>query len=205
MVAQLIRKLAVLASAVLMAGCASATLTNAWRDPAFQAEPFRKLLVLGVSDQPGVRRAFEDEFAKALVASGVDAVAGHVLVPRDGQLAEAELRDAVAKSGVDGGLITRLVKVDRRTSVSPGYTTMMPAYGYHRSFYGYYGSSYVYQAPPVVTQYDVVVLETNLWKATQENLVWSAMTETVDPSNVKSATADYSKVIIGALREANLI
>lgn len=202
---QLLRTLSALACAAVLAACASTTLTNAWRDPAFQGEPLRKLLVLGVSDQPGVRRSFEDEFAKALVASGVDAVASHTLVPRDGRLPEAVLRDAVARSGADGVLITRLVKVDRRTSVSPGYVTAMPAYGYYSSFYGYYGSAYVYASPPVVTQYDVVVLETNLWQATRENLVWSAMTETVDPSNVRAATADYSKVVIEALKEAGLI
>jgi hypothetical protein len=57
----------------------------------------------------------------------------------------------------------------------------------------------------MVTQYDVAVLETNLWNAREEHLVWSAMTETVSPDNVRKATTDLAKVVIESLRAEKLI
>jgi hypothetical protein len=199
-------RLLVIALALLtVAGCASTSLSNAWRDPAYQGRTFKRLLVVGISAESGVRRTFEDEFSRSLRESGVDAVPSYILLPRDGKVEDAELRAAVAKSGADGVLMTRLVRLDRRTQVSPGYVSVLPAYGYYGSFYPYYGASFAYYGPPMVTQYDVAVLETNLWNAREEHLVWSAMTETVSPDNVRKATTDLAKVVIESLRAEKLI
>jgi hypothetical protein len=45
-----------------LAGCASSKFVNQWNNPEYSSVQFRKVLVIGVSTQAGVRRRFEDEF-----------------------------------------------------------------------------------------------------------------------------------------------
>lgn len=192
--------------AALAAGCAPSTkLTNAWVDPDHAGAPFRKVLVLAISKESGERRTFEDEFAAKLRSAGVDAVPGYKLLPEDGRVGKDKLADTVHRAGADGAIVTRVVDVDRRTAYSPGYVTVVPSIGYRRDFYGYYGSAWAVTVPPQAYQYEVVVVETNLWRTADGTLVWSGTTRTTDPGELRKEIAGYAEVIIGALRERGLI
>jgi hypothetical protein len=195
-----------LAACLLLAGgCASTTLTNVWRDPSYSGTAFKKVLVMGVSETTGVRRIFEDEFAAKLKSVGVVAVPSYTFIPQDGPADRATLDAAITKAGAQGVLVTRLLKVDRRTQYSPGSVWAVPAVGHYRDFHGYYSSIWVQYAPPQRFDYEIVVLETNLWRAEKGELVWSGMTETFAPSDVRRATREFADVIIKALREQRLI
>jgi hypothetical protein len=64
----------------------------------------RKMLVIGVSRQPIIRRAFEDEFVAKLKAAGVDAAPSYHSIPEDGQVDEARMRKAVKKANADADM-----------------------------------------------------------------------------------------------------
>ncbi|MCC6608940.1 MAG: hypothetical protein IT515_04590 [Burkholderiales bacterium] len=193
-------------AAALVTGCApSTTLTNAWVDPDYAGPPFRKVLVLAISKESGERRTFEDEFSAKLRAAGVEAVPSYKLLPEDGPVAKEKLAETVRRAGADGAIVTRVVLVDRRTAYSPGYVTVVPSIGYWRDFYGFYGSAWAVTVPPQAYQYDVVVVETNLWRTADGTLVWSGTTQTTDPGELRREIAGYAEVIIGALRERGLI
>jgi hypothetical protein len=193
-------------AAWLVAGCAPATrLTNAWVDPSFKGPPFRSILVLGISQNPGERRTFEDEFSAKLRSAGVNAVPGYTLLPEDGKVEKSVLEAALRKIGADGAIVARVLAVDRRTAYSPGYVTVIPSVGYARGFYGFYGSAVAISTPPTPYQYDVVVVETSLWQTRDGTLVWSATTQTTDPGELRKEIAGYADIIIGALRERGLI
>src|SRR5262245_8309102 len=81
------------------AGCASTELVGQWKSPEFQGPPLRKVMVVGVTTQPGTRRIFEDEFSAALKAAGVDAVPSYTVIPQDGQANQAVLEQAVKSLG----------------------------------------------------------------------------------------------------------
>ncbi|MCZ7565802.1 MAG: hypothetical protein M5U08_20080 [Burkholderiales bacterium] len=193
-------------AAALLAGCAPSTrLTNAWVDPEYAGPPFRKVLVLAISRESGQRRTFEDEFAAKLRAAGVEAVPGYRLLPEDGEVAREKLAETVRRAGADGAIVTRVLSVDRRTAYSPGYVTVVPSIGYRRDFFGFYGSAWAVTVPPQAYRYDVVVVETNLWRTADGTLVWSGTTQTTDPGELRREIAGYAEVIIGALRERGLI
>jgi hypothetical protein len=187
------------------AGCASTTLTSVWRDPSYSRGPLRSVLVMGISEETGIRRIFEDEFAAKLQAVGVIAIASYTLIPQDGPAEPVALDAAIAKAGAQGVLITRLLRIERRTTYAPGYVWAVPAVGYYRNFHGYYSSAWVRYAPPQAYDYDIVALETNLWSPRQGELIWSGITESFAPSNVRQATREFADVIIKALREQKLI
>jgi hypothetical protein len=185
----------------LAAGCASTKLVNQWTSPDRSTTPLHKVMVVGVSRQPSVRRVFEDEFASRLKAAGVAAVPSYTVIPEDGQAEQSLLEKAVADLGADGVLVTRLVSKEQKTQVSPGFYPA-PAMG----FYGWYSSAWMgYYDPPTVYQYDVVIAETSLYSPPQSRLVWSGTTETFAPSDVKKETAGFAEVIIGALRKEHII
>jgi hypothetical protein len=188
--------------ALILGACASTSLVNQWKSPEFSGPPVRKVLVVGVTQQPSVRRVFEDEFASQLRAAGVEAVPSYTIIAEDGQAEQALLEKAVQEQGADGVLVTRLVKSEQKTQVTPGYYHPAPMMG----FYGWYSAAWVgYYEPPMVYQYDVVTSETSLYSPPQSRLVWSGMTETFSPRDVRKETQGFAKVIIGALRKQGIV
>lgn len=157
--------------------------------------------MVGVSDQPALRRTFEDQFVKDLKAVGVDAVASYNFIPEGGRAEEARVDQAVKDAGADGVLITRLVRVDVNTQVTPTYRPMM-GMGYYGGYAGAYGGFY---DPPMVTQTDTLVLETNLYGVDEAHLLWSGTTQTFEPTNLNQEMPGFTKVIIGALQKRKLI
>jgi hypothetical protein len=187
---------------LVLAACASTSLTNSWRDPAYTGPQLKKVMVMGVSTQPSVRRVFEDEFVNELKAAGVEAVASYTLIPQDGKADEATLQRAVHESGADGAVISRLVKKETKTQVSPAIYSPVPGFG----FYGWYSAAWIgYYEPPTVYQYDVVTSETSLYDIDAQRLLWAGTTETFSPSNVRKDTRDLAKLIIDALKQQHLI
>ncbi len=190
----------------LLSACASTTLTNAWRDPAYKGGGFKRLLVVGATESSTNRRIFEGEFSRALKAVGVEAVASYTVIPQDGKIDKAVLKAAVHKQGLDGVVITRLVRIDKQTVYTPGYAGGVPAVGYRNSLYGYYDvARSPYGIPAASREYESAVLETSLWNAADETLVWTATTTTFAPLDVKSATDDFAKVMIEELRARKLL
>ncbi len=189
-------------AAATLGGCASTSLVSQWKSPEFSGPPLKKVLVVGVSNQPGPRRIFEDEFAAALKAAGVDAVPSYTVIPQDGQVEQAVLEKAVRDVGAEGVLITRLVSREQKTQVSPGYYQPVPTLG----MYGWYSSAWVgYYEPPTVYQYDVVTADTSVYSVNAGKLLWSGTTETFSPTDVAKETPGFAKVIIGALKKAGIV
>jgi len=189
------------ATVLVLGACVSTSLVNQWKSPEFSGPPVRKVLVVGVTQQASVRRVFEDEFASRLRAAGVEAVPSYTIIAEDGQAEQALLEKAVEEQGADGVLVTRLVKSEQKTQVTPGYYGPAPI-----GFYGWYSAAWVgYYEPPMVYQYDVVTSETSLYSPPQSRLVWSGTTETFSPRDVKKETQGFAEVIIGALREHGIL
>jgi hypothetical protein len=136
-----------IAVAFVLAGCAATKIVTQWSNPDYASPRFKKILVIGVSKQPSIRRTFEEEFVNKLKALGVDAVPSYLYITEDGQVDEARLNEAVKKANADAVIITRLVRVEKKTEVSPGFYQPAPAIGY--GFYGGYSSAWLgYYEPP---------------------------------------------------------
>ena len=186
-------------------GCASKAIISQWSNPAYRSAgvPFKRIIVIGATDQTSIRRNFEDNFTAALKAAGVDAVPSYLYVPENGKVAERRLKEAVLKAGADGVIITRLLRVEQRTEVSPGYYDPYPAYG----LYGWYSSAWYggFYTPPRVYSYPVYFSETTLYDVEKDDVVWTGTIRTIDPENLNKAIENYVKAVIEALKENNLL
>ena len=198
------RAITVLAGLVLVAGCASTTLQSEWRDPAYNAGPFKKIFVIGLSARDvTARRVFEDVMVAKLAAAGVQAVPEWQYLKGEGQVPESAMSAAVDSTGADAVLMARLVAIDKQIQVNP---VVIPGpalgYGWYGPYAGWYSGWYAY---PSVTQYDVVYVETTLFDQKTKRLVWSATSRTVDPASVQQEAPAFADTIIAAMQKAGVL
>lgn len=185
-------------------GCGSTKLVNQWENPQHTPAHFNQILVIGVSRTPGLRRTFEDQFVAKLRETGVDAVPSYRYITEDGPVDEARLQEGVRQAGADGVLMTRLVRVERKTEVTPGYYSPAPGVGF--GFYPWYSSGWVgYYEPPRVYQYDVYISETSLYDVRQNQLVWSGTVQTKAPRDLNKEIERYVATVIKALKKEQVL
>lgn len=190
---------------LVVAACATTEVTNTWKDPQDKAGPVGKVLVVGISTQASVRRAFEDTFSKALADAGVQAVPSYTLIAKDGQIEEDVLKKAVADTSADGVLITRMVARESDVVVTPS-PMPPPYYGGRRYYYGYYTGAWSgYYEPSSVQQFKYIVAETTLFRAQAPEPSWSATTRTEEPKDVAKSTEGFAKVMIERMRKEGVI
>jgi hypothetical protein len=193
-----------IAVAFVLTGCAATKIVTEWSNPDYASPRFKRILVIGVSKQPSIRRTFEEEFVNKLKAAGVDAVPSYRYIAEDGQVDEAHLNEAVKKANADGVIITRLVRVEKKTEVSPGFYQPAPAAGF--GFYRGYSTAWLgYYEPPRVYQYEVYVSETSVYDVTKNQLVWTGTAETTDPGDIGNEIKRYVDIVIDALKSKNIL
>ncbi len=191
---------------LLLISCTTTKLTHVWTDEAYSGAPFSDVLVVGVSDQERVRRSFEDEFVKQLKETGIEAVASAAAIPSDKKLEKKAIASAVEKLGVDAVLVTHLLGVDKEETYTPPTTYYRPAPYYYGGYYGYYGNAYNnVHTPGYYTTHVTVRLETNLYEAETEKLIWSGQSETWDPKSKTEVIASVISVVIKNLQKDKLL
>jgi Domain of unknown function (DUF4136) len=194
--------LLLLIGALTLAGCASTELVNQWSNPLYTSASFKRIVVIGVARQTSIRRTFEDEFAAQLIATGVDAVPSYRYIQEVGQVGEERLKEAVAQAGADAVIITRLVKSEQKTLVTPGFYQPAPGVG----LYNWYSAGWSgYYEPPRVYQYEVYTSETSLYDMVKNQVVWTGTARTTSPGNIDKEIKNYAQIMISALKEKNLI
>jgi hypothetical protein len=185
--------------ALLLSACASTQLTSVWKDPSYQTRP-AKILVIGVAKSPLNRRLFEDEFTRQLKSRGTDAIASYTVLPDAQQGDQTAITKNVAELGADTVLITRLVSkkvVQTYVQGTPYYPP--PFYNNWPSYYAY-GYKYMYR-PDYIAKDEYAVIETNLYDARIDKLIWAASSETgisgSEPNLIKSYIDVMVKNMIG--------
>ncbi len=184
----------------LLAGCASTEIVNQWSETDYIPRPFKKVVVLGISREAALRRSFEDEFVAQLRANGIQAVPSYQILPEEGQVPESRLLKAVRQSGADAAIMTRLVRVERKTQVTPGYYDPYPGF-YHWYSMGWSG----FYEPPQIYEYDVYTSETSLYDLNRDQLIWAGTVQTTNTENIPETIKNYVKTVIDALKKKNLL
>jgi hypothetical protein len=191
-------------ASAFVSGCGATKIVTEWSNADYASPRLKKIMVIGVSKQPSIRRTFEDEFVKKLKATGVDAVPSYLYVPEDEQIGEARMDQVVKQANADAVIITRLVRVEKKTEVSPGFYQPAPAVSY--GFYRGYSSAWLgYYEPPRIYQYDVYVSETSLYDVNRNQLVWTGTVETTDPSDIGNEIRRYVDIVTEALKNKNIL
>jgi hypothetical protein len=168
----------------LLSACATTTPTAVWKDPSYHARP-AKVMVIGVAKNPLNRRLFEDEFVVQLKARGTEAIASYTVLSDRLQDDQQAIASRVRELGADSVLISRLVSKKTVRVYVPGTVYYPPPY--YNSWPDYYGYGYRYlYTPGYVAEDEYAIIETNLYEAGNDRLVWAATAETgLNGSDVK--------------------
>jgi hypothetical protein len=188
-------RLLLLLSGLVLSACQTVSVTNQWRDPSWQGPPASSVVVVGISRSDTMRHIFEDTFSQQLQAAGLQALPSYTQIP-PGTTGAVSLRDLVKKNGAEAVLVTRVQRVEQKVNV----TSSGPMYG---GFYGWYGGAWA--SAPNVYQYDVVTLETSVWDARTEKLVWTVTTQGVRTDDIPKTTTQLAQTLIPKLRADGIL
>ena len=171
---------AAIAAAALTSCAASTELTSSWADPAAAGHTFKKIVVVGVTNKAPIRREYEDAWTRELAARGIEAMPSYNFSSPDAKLDKDAAIAKLGEMGADAVLVTRLVdKESYNTYYPPSYSTVAAPSPYYGGWYGYYSMGYSYMTSPgYVEENKVYRLETNLYDAKGDKLIWSGLTET---------------------------
>jgi hypothetical protein len=186
------------ASIALLAGCATSQLVSQQANPDYVGKSFKSVMVVAVTADELVRRTFEDRMVALLGQRGLKGIPAYAAIGSRGQVEEAELRQAVAKSGAEGVIVTRVTRVDRSSGTLPGGTV---AVGVGGGFYGYYSTVWdsVTVGPQKITGPSWTVSETRLFDAKNGVMAWTGTMETRENDDLSAALTQYISVIFDAM------
>lgn len=183
---------------------ATTKLSTVWNTTATHP-PVRRLMVIGVSENPSGRRSFEDAFVAALQKEGVEAAQSYLFLPSDGRLEESLVKKVVREREIEAVIVTRLLDVEKEQQYVPPTTTYAPRVGY-RGYYGYYGASYdVVTSPGYWRTATTVKMETQIYDSVTADLIWAAQSDTFDPSSTDDVIQSVTKAITKRLASDGLL
>lgn len=189
--------------AVLVTACATTQLNSAWKDPSYQAQP-SKVMVIGVAQNPAKRRVFEDEFVQQLNAHGTEAIASYSVLSDKQQDDHTAIAAKVVQLGADTVLITRLVSKKTVHVYVPGSVFYPPPY--YRTWPDYYGYGYqAIYAPGYIAENEYAVIETNLYEAANNKLIWTATSESGMSGSDQKLIKSYIGVMVKTMVEQGLL
>jgi hypothetical protein len=185
----------VFGAAVVACGPPKTSLTQVWQAETPRT-PFKSMLVFGVRMDEANRRTLEDTFVADLARHGVTATPSYAVFKGDLPPID-QARAQVDKEHYEAVLVLKLrgVRDDMRyTPTTTGFWS------------GYYGGWGYYGSPGAVVTDETVVFETTLWDLrTGDRLVWTARTETLNPSNGRDFAISLKRAIDPTLAREGFI
>ncbi len=189
--------------AILLSACSSTQIKSVWKDPSYVGR-LQRVMVVAVAKEPVTRRVVEDEFVLQLNLRGVDAIASYTTLSDKDQDDQESIAKMVGQLKADTVLVSRMVS---KRSVKVYY----PATVSHRPYlYGkwpeYYRHGYeTVNSPGYSTQYEYALMETNLYDARNDNLIWAVTTETGVSSLEQTHIKTYIGTILNSMADYRLL
>jgi hypothetical protein len=187
---------------IIFCSCGPTTdLIGEWSEEEYKTNSIHKMLVLGIFDKekPLLRRRFEDGISQAFNESGIEAVPSMDIMSYKEEIDSAAIEEHFVGKGFDAVIVSRLVGLDKDRTVKAGYAYTIP-YGNYYGFYGYYYAAVSYaNSSSYLSRNVTVVLETNLYNTDEKKLIWSGISETIDPTKASEVIGSLGKVLVDKL------
>lgn len=191
---------------LLLYSCAASSLTASWHDQSYVGNsPLSDVLVIAVTEEETSRRLYEDSFVAKLEESGVRGIPSYRLQASDIEPSKQAVQTAVAMADARYVLITRHLSTDTKQRYSPPEPIYVDPY--YSSMYRYYPLAYreVRYRPGYSYTVTTVSIESNLYDAQTEKLIWSAQSKSVDPNMSRSFFDSLVDVFTKDLKERKLL
>jgi len=196
----------------LFACSASTEITGSWKNDAVRTEKINSIMVTALTSKTSVRQTVENDLTTELQKNGYRAVKSIDVIPptftEDKEPNKEALLDKINGTDVDAILTVALIDRETETRYVPGNYSYAPVtrFGYYGRFWGYYTNWYpTLYSPGYYAEDKVYFLETNLYDADTEELLWSAQSETYNPSGLSDFSKDFSSVVLAKMEKDNVL
>lgn len=210
---RLVGTLAILLMGIVIYGCASSTqITGSWKSPESPPHEYQSVVVAALTDNVLARQEVENDLQTQLQLRGIKVTKSiDLFPPRAGSKTVPDvnlLLEKVKESGHDAILTATLVDEETETRYVPGTVAYRPMtrFMWYGSFRGYY--TYWYPTlydPGYYTEDKVYYLETNLYDADDDKLIWSAQSRSYSPSSLRRAAAKFAEITVQKMADDNII
>ncbi len=200
---------ALLLAVILLTSCAShVKIENTWMNQNVPATTYHKLLVIAVTQQPELRKLFENIVTETLRRHGVEAVQSYPLLDTLKNADKAQVQKLAQEVGADAVLIThglsksestsyryfggsfqQRVAVSQSADENSSTTIMMSAVG----------------VAPLETDFVKGAIMSRLFDTAGAEMAWSALTEVIHEGSKADACWDFSILLTKALAKDHLI
>ncbi|MCG6968227.1 MAG: hypothetical protein LJE85_00535 [Gammaproteobacteria bacterium] len=195
--------LSILVTLIFTSACTSTKLTAVWNDDTYSGGPLKKVMVVAALDNPVNRKIVESALVEELKQNGVEGIASNMTLG-DKKLSEVNVIETAKQKQVDGLMAVRLTGVDEEQVYHPPtYTVPYPYYYTWDTYYPYMHERT--GMPGYTATYKYYNVETNVYSANTEKLVWSAASQTVDPTNINKEAQAFARKIVSSLKASGLI
>jgi hypothetical protein len=176
----------------LLFSCSSTHIVSSWREPNKEVTitNLSKVLVVAKFKSETSNRKAEDNMVAYLKGKGIPSY--------------EYLKSNFNKENIDGALTMRLIDVEKeKISQRADYNRYPNNY---RDFNNYfYESQMSYENPEYYVTTKVYTIETNVYSIKENKIIWTALTETIDPNGVEKMTSDVAKVVYKKMVEDGFV
>lgn len=199
-----------LAVAFIFSSCTSSRITSSWKAADVQQKQYKKVLVLGLflEKDRALKEKMEAHIVGDLKALGYDAICScDEYGPKAFEnIKEAEALQKLSGGGIDAVLTVVLLDKTKERYYVPNHVYYSPYSVYHNHWWGYYSTMYdrIYQPGyyAVDTKY---FWESNFYDLDTKKLMYSAQTQSFDPSSAESLAHEYGKLIVNDMKNKTVL
>ncbi len=188
----------------------STLITGSWEKPDLDRK-YDNLVVEAFTPQQELEEALELQMAGELNEKGIYAKINKDTLPPaplENDQDKSEIMDNIKENGADGILTIAIIDKAAESRYSPGPRPYAPypRYPYYGSFWGYYDYWYPYfRRPGYYTLEKVYYIETNIFDAESEELIWSAQSKTYEHTNLEAFSEDYAQEVVDEMIKDGII
>ncbi len=192
---------------LLLASCSTSRITDSYTNNRNTA-PAKRILVLGLFSEKNNRakHAMESELANDLNRLGYNAVTAsdEFGAAAFRGMTEGEAIQKLQDEGIQNVVTITLVNKDKQKRYVPS------TYGYNPGFWGYYSyyspwAYHPYYSPGYTETNTSYVFETNLYDVSNNQLIYSAESKTVDAGSMAALANDYARSVVRDMKKKNVL
>lgn len=197
---------------VMLSSCSSARMIDVWVNKEYTNPQFKKVLIVGLTDNLVARKMFEEQLKAEFITRGIVAEESYNIFENkftSSSQTEADIEkevNRISNKGFDVILVSAVKGIDEKISYSGN--------NYRRDYYWrqfgryYYLYQDIYFIEGYYTKYKVYHVEASLYNLKEDNdksLIWVASYDIVDPKKISSTVANYVNAIMKSLEKEGII
>ena len=187
---------------MILAACApDSKITSSWRSK-MRTKRYQNVVVLALTQDINAKELVETDLSAALEKKNVVVKPSIDVLPQtfSKETSKDQTLQKIRATGADAIVTVSLINKETQRRYVPGSP------GYAPGFWGYYSywSPTVY-SPGYYTEDRVYYIETNVYDASSDELIWSAQSESYNPASLTGFSKELATLLANKLEKDNVI